>query len=203
MLRISYVGEGGWEIYTRTEHGLALWDAVREAGQDFDARPVGIGVYGTTGRMEKGYLLMGSELTSEYSPVEAGLARRGVKRADFIGKAAYLKARARGPAAKICTLTMDDHNSASGLARFPTGGNEPVLTLEGDRIVDALGRESRVTSAGMGPSVGKYLLMAYLPTDRARVGERLQVMYMNECFPVTVPAVGGALFDPAGTRMKG
>ena len=203
MLRISYVGEGGWEIYTRTEHGLALWDAVREAGQDFDARPVGIGVYGTTGRMEKGYLLMGSELTSEYSPVEAGLARRGVKRAEFIGKAAYLKARARGPAAKICTLTMDDHNSASGLARFPTGGNEPVLTLEGDRIVDALGRESRVTSAGMGPSVGKYLLMAYLPTDRARVGERLQVMYMNECFPVTVPAVGGALFDPAGSRMKG
>ena len=203
MLRISYVGEGGWEIYTRTEHGLALWDAIRNAGRDFDARPVGIGVYGTTGRMEKGYLLMGSELTSEYSPVEAGLARRQVKRADFIGKAAYLEARERGPAARICTLTMDDHTSASGLARFPTGGNEPILTLDGDRIVDALGREARVTSAGRGPSVGKYLLMAYLPVKHARVGERLQVMYMNECFPVTVAAVGGALFDRAATRMKG
>ena len=203
MLRISYVGEGGWEIYTRTEHGLALWDAVQEAGRDFGARPVGIGVYGTTGRMEKGYLLMGSELTSEYSPVEAGLARRRVKRADFIGKAAYLKSRDRGPAAKICTLTMDDHTSASGFARFPTGGNEPVLTLDGERIVDALGRESRVTSAGMGPSAGKYLLMAYLPAERALVGERLQVMYMNESFPVTVAAVGGALFDPSGRRMRG
>ncbi|MDE0072836.1 MAG: FAD-dependent oxidoreductase [Gammaproteobacteria bacterium] len=202
LLRISYVGESGWEIYTRTEHGLALWDVIWGAGRDFDARPVGIGVYGTTARMEKGYQLMGAELTSEYSPVEAGLARRQVKQADFIGKAAYLKARERGPAAKICTLTMDDHTSASGLARFPTGGNEPVLTLDGDRIVDALGRESRVTSAGMGPTVGKYLLMAYLPAELARVGERLQVMYMNECFPVTVAAVGTSLFDPSGSRMR-
>ena len=222
MMRISYVGESGWEIYTRTEHGLALWDAIWDAGRDFDLRPVGIGVYGTTGRMEKGYLLMGAELTSEYSPVEAGLARPRVKRADFIGKAAYLKARERGPVAKICTLTMDDHTSGhprasghprnhprtSGHPRFPTGGNEPILTLGGERIVDPLGRESRVTSAGMGPSVGKYLLMAYLPVEHARVGEPLQVMYMNECFPVTVAAVGGvagntAVFDPSGSRMKG
>ena len=104
--------------------------------------------------------------------------------------------------AKICTLAMDDHLSASGLARFPTGGNEPILTLDGERIVDALGRESRITSAGMGPSVGRYLLLAYLPVEHARVGERLQVMYMNECFPVTVATVGGALFDPSGSRMK-
>ena len=202
LLRISYVGEGGWEIYARTEHGLALWDAIWAAGSDFDARPVGIGVYGTTGRMEKGYLLMGAELTSEYSPLEAGLARRYVKQADFIGKAAYLEARQRGPAARICTLTIDDHTSASGMARFPTGGNEPILTLGGDRIVDALGRESRVTSAGMGPSVGKYLLLAWLPAELAQVGERLQAMYMNECFPVTVAAVGRGLFDPSGSRMK-
>jgi glycine cleavage system aminomethyltransferase T/glycine/D-amino acid oxidase-like deaminating enzyme len=203
MLRISYVGENGWEIYTRTEHGLALWDAIRNAGREFDARPVGIGVYGTTGRMEKGYLLMGAELTSEYSPVEAGLARRQVKQADFVGKAAYLMARERGPVARACTLAMDDHASASGVARFPTGGNEPILTLDGHRIVDALGRESRVTSAGMGPSLGKYLLMAWLPAELARVGERLQVMYMNEYFPVTVAAVGSALFDPSGSRMRG
>ena len=203
MLRISYVGESGWEIFTRTPHGLALWDAVWEAGRGFDARPVGIGVYGTTGRIEKGYLFMGAELTSEYSPVEAGLARPRVKRADFIGRDAYLEARERGPAARICTLAMDDHTSASGIPRFPTGGNEPIVTLDGRRIVDALGRESRVTSAGMGPSVDRYLLMAYLPAALARVGERLQVMYMNECFPVTVAAVGGGVFDPGGERMRG
>ena len=201
MLRISYVGEGGFEISTAMQHGVRLWDAICEAGHPLDARPVGIGVYGTTGRMEKGYLLMGSDLTAEYSPVEAGLARPRVKREDFIGKPAYLKARADGPAAKMCALTIDDHTGAAGIDRYPTGGNEPILTPGGERIVDAHGRESRVTSAGMGPSVGKYLLFAYLPPDCAVAGTRLQVLYMNEPFPVTV-APGLALFDPADTRMK-
>ena len=67
--------------------------------------------------------------------------------------------------------------------------------------MDAHGRESRVTSAGMGPSVGKYILLAYLPPEHAAPGTRLQVLYMNEPFPVTV-AAGTALFDPRGERMK-
>ena len=201
LLRISYVGESGWEITTRMQHGARLWDAIREAGGPVDARPVGIGVYGTTGRMEKGYLLMGSDLTAEYSPVEAGLARPRVKREDFIGKQAYLKARTAAPAARMCALTMDHHAGAAGIDRFPTGGNEPILTAAGSCIVDSHGRESRVTSAGMGPSVGKYLLFAYLPPEHAASGTTLQVLYMNETFPVTV-APGLALFDPADTRMK-
>ena len=202
MLRISYVGENGWEIYAPAPGGVHLWDAIREAGADLEARPVGIGVYGTTGRLEKGYALMGADLTSEYTPVEAGLARRGVKKADFIGKKACLRARAAGPAAKLCTLTMDRHADASGVPRFPTGGAEPILTLDGERIVDLRGRESRVTSAGMGPSVGKYILLAYLPPKRATPGTRLQVLYMNERFPITV-APARALFDPRNERMKG
>ncbi len=201
MLRISYVGENGWEIYAPMPQGTRLWDAIREAGRAFDARPVGLGVYGTTGRLEKGYALMGADLGSEHSPVEAGLARAGVKDADFIGKAAYLRARARGPVAKLCTLTMDSHTGASRTARFPTGGNEPILTPDGARIVDVRGRESRVTSAGMGPSVGKYLLLAYLPVEHAAPGTRLRVLYMNEPYPVTVVA-GPALFDPENSRMK-
>ena len=102
LLRISYVGESGWEIYTGMPYGARLWDAIREAGRDFDARPVGIGVYGTTGRLEKGYALMGADLGSEYSPVEAGLARAGVKDADFIGKPAYLQARAPRDRPRSC-----------------------------------------------------------------------------------------------------
>jgi glycine cleavage system aminomethyltransferase T/glycine/D-amino acid oxidase-like deaminating enzyme len=201
MLRISYVGESGWEIYTRTSHGVRLWDAIWAAGRAFDARPVGIGVYGTTGRLEKGYALMGADLTAEYSPVEAGLARPRVKAAEFIGKPAYLKARAAGPAAKLCTLTMDRHTSAYGVSRFPAGSSEPILTLDAGRLVDARGRESLVTSAGMGPSVGQYLLLGYLPIERAVAGTKLQVLYMNECFPVTV-AADAAVFDPENRRMK-
>ncbi len=203
MFRISYVGENGWEITTEMQHGLRLWDTLREAGAEFDVRPVGIGVYGTTGRIEKGYRLMGAELESEYTPVEAGLARPKVKSVDFIGKEAYLKARKDGPAAIMCTLTMEDHASTGGITRFPTGGNEPILTLDGERILDAKGRVSRVTTAGMGPSVGKFLLMAYLPPEHAVEGIDLQVMYMNETYPVKVARVGSTpLFDPDDARMK-
>ena len=200
MLRISYVGENGWEIYAGMPHGLHLWDAVLEAGRAFDARPVGMGVYGGTGRLEKGYAFMGADLDSEHSPVEAGLGQARVKDADFIGRNAYLQARSAPPAAKLCTLTMDTHADASGPRRFPTGGNEPILTADGARIVDARDRESRVTSAGMGPSVDKYLLLAYLPIEHAAPGTELQVLYMNSAYPVTVAAA--PVFDPGNTRMK-
>ena len=200
MLRISYVGESGWEIYAPMPQGTRLWDAVIEAGRAFDVRPVGLGVYGTTGRLEKGYALMGADLGSEHSPVEAGLGQARVKDTDFIGREAHLRAREAGPAAKLCTLTMDSHSAAGGVPRFPTGGNEPILTPDGARIVDARGRESRVTSAGMGPSVGKYLLLAYLPLEHAAPGTRLRVLYMNETYPVTV--ADGPVFDPENSRMK-
>jgi glycine cleavage system aminomethyltransferase T len=203
MFRISYVGEAGWEIYTRMEHGLKVWDAIAAAGDEFGIIPVGIGVYAVTGRIEKGYRLMGAELESEYNPVEAGLARPKVKRADFMGKAAYLKAREEGPAAVMCTLSMDSQRCADGYDRFPTGGNEPILTLSGERIVDAKGRVSRVTTAGAGPSVGKYLLLAYLPPEHAVEGTKLQVMYMNEMYTVTVERASATpLFDPDDSRMK-
>ena len=203
MFRISYVGDNGWEIYTRMEHGLKLWDAIAAAGQEFGIIPVGIGVYALTGRIEKGYRLMGSELESEYNPVEAGLARPKVKSADFIGKEAYLSAREESPAAIMCTLSMDSQRCAEGYDRFPTGGNEPILTLSGERILDRKGRVSRVTTAGAAPSLGKYLLLAYLPPEHAVVGTKLQMMYMNELYPVTVEVAGSTpLFDPTDARMK-
>ena len=203
MLRISYVGDAGWEIYTNTEHGLALWDTIAEAGEEFGIIPVGIGVYAVTGRIEKGYRLMGAELENEYNPVEAGLARPRVKSADFIGKEAYLKARDEEPIATLCTLEMMDNRDSNGVERFPMGGAEPILTQDGDRIVDAKGRISVVTTAGAAPSLGKYLLMAYLPMEHAVEGNELQVMYMHETFPVKVARVGSQpLFDPEDARMK-
>ncbi len=154
------------------EQGLNLWDMLWEAGQAYGIVPVGIGVYGTTGRIEKGYRLFGAELESEYNPVEAGLARPKVKQADFIGKEAYLKARSEDPAAILCTLTVDDHTSASGVKRYMLG-REPILTPDGEAIVDSHGRRSYVTSAGSGPSVGKHILLAYLPPEYAEVGTQI------------------------------
>jgi len=198
--RISYVGEFGWELHVPAEQAGHLWDLLWDAGRPHGLVPVGIGVYGTTARLEKGYRAFGAELTPEYDPVEAGMTRPRVKAEPFIGKDAYLAARVATPAALLCTLTVDAHASADGTLRYMLGG-EPILTLDGARLVDASGRPSVVTSAGSGPSVGQHLLMAYLPAELSAVGTPLLVEYMGEQYPVTV-ASHGAVFDPSGTRMR-
>ena len=152
--RISYVGELGWEVYVPFEQGARLWDAIWEAGQPLGIVPAGIGVCGTTGRIEKCYRAYGMELEQEFNLVETGLARPQVKSQDFIGKGAYLKQRAEPPEAILCTLTVDDNTSESGFKRY-LQGREPVLSQDGTRLVDKRGRGSYVTSAGSGPSVGK------------------------------------------------
>ncbi len=184
------------------ENGRYVWDLLSEAGRPSGLIPAGIGVYGTTGRLEKGYRLFGAELEGDTSPVEAGLARKTVKEQDFVGREAYARALENEPAATLCTLTVDDHTSSSGEARFMLG-REPVLTKDGKRIVDAHGRGSYTTSAGAGPSVGKYLLMAYLPPEHAQEGTELLVEYFAEQYPVTVAVAGSKpLFDPANERMR-
>ncbi|HEY3428788.1 MAG TPA: glycine cleavage T C-terminal barrel domain-containing protein, partial [Acidimicrobiia bacterium] len=126
-----------------------------------------------------------------------------VKEADFIGKEAYLRARESSVAATLCTLTVEDHMSGRDrLKRYMTG-REPITTLSGERITDEKGRPSYVTTAGAGPSVGKYLLLAYLPPEHAVVDTELAVMYMNELYPVKVAIAGSTpIFDPDDKRMK-
>ena len=102
----------------------------------------------------------------------------------------------------LCTLTVDDPTSKSGVKRYMLG-REPILTPDGERIVDAKGRGSYVTSAGSGPSVGKHLLMAYLPPQHAKEGEKLLVEYFGERYPVTVAVAGSTpLFDPENARIR-
>jgi glycine cleavage system aminomethyltransferase T len=145
--RISYVGELGWELYVPMGSAADLWEALLEAGAPHGAVPAGIGVYGTTGRIEKGYRAYGAELDSERTIVEAGMQRPKVKAADFVGKEAYLAQRAADPATVLCTLTVDDHTSASGMKRYMLGG-EPILTRDGGVLTDGHGHHPYVTSAG-------------------------------------------------------
>lgn len=200
--RISYVGELGWELYVPMECGALLWDLLLEAGRPHGAVPAGIGVYGTTGRLEKGYRAHGNELDCEHTIVEAGMARPSVKDADFIGREAYLKQRAEDPAAVLCTLTVDDHTSRDGVKRYMLG-TEAVLAPDGAPLVDPRGRRSYVTSAGSAPSLGRHLLMSYLPPEHAVAGNRLLVEYLGERYPVTVAVAGSTpLFDPANDRIR-
>jgi glycine cleavage system aminomethyltransferase T/glycine/D-amino acid oxidase-like deaminating enzyme len=200
--RISYVGELGWELYVPMEQGARLWDTLWETGRDHGVLPVGVGVYLTTGRLEKSYRAHGNELELEYDLVEGGLARPTVKEDAFIGREVYLRQREGDPSTLLCTLSVDDPTSASGTKRYMLG-REPILTRDGDPIEDREGRRSYVTSAGSGPSVGKHLLMSYLPPEHARIGAELAVEYFGERYPVTVAVVGNTpLLDPGNERMK-
>ena len=167
--RISYVGELGWELYVPMEQGAGLWDALWEAGAGHGLVPVGIGVYGTTGRLEKGYRALRQRAGSRLQP---GRGRDDPPEGE--GARVHRQGRLPGaagapPVAVLCTLTVDDHRSASGQLRYMLGG-EPILSADGELLVDAKGRPSYVTSAGSGPSTGKHLLMAYLPAEQARRG---------------------------------
>jgi glycine cleavage system aminomethyltransferase T/glycine/D-amino acid oxidase-like deaminating enzyme len=200
--RISYVGDLGWELYVPIEQGAKLWDTMWEAGEPHGVVPAGIGVYGTTGRLEKCYRAFGFELDGEYDVVEAGMAWGKVKEQDFVGKEAHVRHREEEPAAVMCTLTVDDHTSASGVKRYMLGG-EPIVTRDGSPLTDSKGRRSFVTSAGAGPSVGKHILLSYLPPEHAVAGEQLAVEYMNERYPVTVERADSTpLFDPDNERVK-
>jgi glycine cleavage system aminomethyltransferase T len=200
--RISYVGELGWEFYVPMEQGAKLWDMVWEAGQAHGIVPAGIGVYGTTGRLEKCYRAFGFELDADYDVVEAGMAWGKVKSPDFVGKEAHVKHRGQDPVAVLCTLTVDDHTSKDGTKRYMLG-REPVLAKNGAPLVDAHGRRSYVTSAGAGPSIGKHILLAYLPPEHADVGEELLVEFLGEQYPVTVATNDSTpVFDPDNARVK-
>ena len=77
------------------------------------------------------------------------------------------------------------------------------MTPDGAPIVDAHRRRSYVTSAGAGPSLGKHILMAYLPLEHAEQGKKLAVEYMCELYPVTVAIVGSKPpFDPENERIR-
>ncbi|MEO5710702.1 MAG: FAD-dependent oxidoreductase [Nocardioidaceae bacterium] len=200
--RISYVGELGWELYVPMGDANALWEKLLETGAPLGARPVGIGVYGTTGRIEKGYRAYGAELDGERSIVEAGMQRPKVKAAHFVGREAYLAQRDAAPASVLCTLTVEDHTSKSGVKRYMLGG-EPVLAKDGTALTDAHGHHPYVTSAGSAPSLGQHVLLAYLPSEEATIGNELSVSYMEELYPVVVGSVDATpLLDPTNDRIR-
>ncbi|HST25858.1 MAG TPA: glycine cleavage T C-terminal barrel domain-containing protein, partial [Gaiellaceae bacterium] len=98
--------------------------------------------------------------------------------------------------------TVDAHTSSTGVKRYMLG-REPVLTRDGAPITDAKGRRSHVTSAGAGPSIGKHILLSYLPPERANEGEQLLVEYLGEQYPVTVEIAGStSIFDPENARIR-
>ena len=108
VLRMSYVGELGYELYIPAEFAADVFDRLMEAGREFDLRLVGLHAVDSL-RLEKGYKHWGSDLTPDYTPYEAGLGF-SVKpgKGDFIGRAALAKQKAEGLTRRLCAFRLVD-----------------------------------------------------------------------------------------------
>jgi glycine cleavage system aminomethyltransferase T len=184
-LRVTYVGELGWEIYAPMEYGLKLWDTLWQAGQ-----PLGIVAAGYRAidslRLEKGYRYWSADIHSEYNPYEAGLGFAvKLAKGDFLGKAALERVKAQGVTRKLCCLVLNDP-SAIAL------GGEPLL--DGERVL------GYVTSAGYGYTVRQSIAYGYLPVDYVTPGTQIEVQLFGMRYGATI--MKEPLYDPKNEKIK-
>ncbi len=185
-LRVTYVGELGWELYCPTEYGLGLWRALWEAGE-----PHGIVAGGYRAidsmRLEKGYLVWGADITPDETPYEAGLgfAVKLDKEGGFIGRDALAEAKEKGPSKRLVTILLEDPRSVAL-------GNEPVRI--GGEIC------GRVTTGGYGYTVERSIAYAYVPPEQAEPGTAVEIEIFGSWIDGEIAE--GPLFDPEGERIR-
>ena len=186
-LRVSYVGELGWELYTTADMGLKLWDTLWAAGQEHEIIAAGRSAFGSL-RLEKGYRLSGVDMTTEHDPFEAGLAFAvRMDKGDFVGRDALVGRSTETAERRLVPLVIADKQAV-------VMGKEPVH-------VD--GRPAGyVTSAGYGysPEVDAPIAFAWLPSEAARAGRPVTIRYFGEPVPATVGT--DPLFDPEMRRLR-
>jgi 4-methylaminobutanoate oxidase (formaldehyde-forming) len=185
-LRVTYVGELGWELYCPSEYGMALWRALWESGEPHGMVAGGYRAIDSM-RLEKGYRVWGADITPDETPYEGGVGFcvKLDKEDGFIGRDALAQAKEKGPRNRLCCLLLEDPRSVAL-------GNEPV------RIGDEI--RGRVTTGGYGYTVERSIAYAYLPPEHAEPGTRLAV----EIFGTWVEGEVAAepLFDPKGERIR-
>jgi 4-methylaminobutanoate oxidase (formaldehyde-forming) len=185
-LRVTYVGELGWELYTPVTDGLALWDALWTTGSPLGLIAAGYRAIDSL-RLEKGYRYWSAEVTPEHTPYEAGLGFCvRLDKGDFVGRDALVKQKAGGVSTKLVCLTLAD----------PT-----VVVLGGEPILDDGRTIGRVTSGGYGYTVGASIAYGYVPVVSSTPGTRLAI----ELFGDRVAAIVSRepLYDPRGQKIRG
>ncbi len=187
-LRLSYVGELGWELYTSADLGLRLWDTLWEAGQRLGVLAAGRAAFNSL-RLEKGYRAWGTDMTQEHDPYEAGLGFAvRMDKGDFIGRDA-LAGRSEATARRRLVCLTPDDPAALVL------GSEPVYAAGAPA-----GPVGYVTSAAFGHTVGRAVAYAWLPAALAAPGTGVHIEYFGEKVPATVRAE--PLLDPEMSRIR-
>lgn len=184
-LRVTYVGELGWELYCPTEYGLALWRAIWESGQEHGIVAGGYRAIDSM-RLEKGYRVWGADITPDETPDEGGVGFCvKLDKGEFVGREAVLVAREDGARHRLACIVLDDPRS------IPLG-NEPVR-IDGDVV-------GRVTTGGYGYTVERSIAYAYLPASLAVPGAAVAIEIFSRWVEGEVAAE--ALFDQAGERIR-
>jgi len=186
-VRISYIGELGWEIYTPTEYGLTLWDELRSKSLEYNMICSGAGAFESL-RLEKGYRSLGSDIHTNTNPYEAGLGFtvKLKKENNFIGKDALMKLKELPLEKKLCCMVMSD---SEGMAL----GKEPIYDNHGKSV-------GYVSSTNYGYFVDKHIIYGYLPQHYAEEGTKLELDYFGKRYPITVTKE--PLLDPENKRLK-
>ncbi|MFF3000029.1 FAD-dependent oxidoreductase [Streptomyces sp. NPDC057950] len=182
-MRLSYVGELGWELYTTADLGLRLWDTLWEAGRPHGVVAAGRSAFNSL-RLEKGYRAWGTDMTDEHNPFEAGVGFAvRMDKDGFVGQEALRDLATAEPARRLTPLLLDDPASV-------VLGKEPVH-------VDGA-PAGYVTSASYGYTLGHCVAYAWLPALPAGTGVHIE--YFGEKVPATVAEE--PLFDPGMTRIR-
>jgi glycine cleavage system aminomethyltransferase T/glycine/D-amino acid oxidase-like deaminating enzyme len=182
-LRVSYVGELGWELWAPAEYGQRLWETLWEAGQDLDVRPMGGGALESM-RLEKGFRLWGTDIDTDANPFEAGLPFAVDLETDFVGKESLEAASSAGIDTRITPLTLDDSTDIMLSGR-------PV-TKEGETL-------GYVQAGDYGYTIGESIAYSYLPSEYAEAGTSVTVHCEGETYSATVR--DEPLFDPGREKI--
>ena len=183
-LRVTYVGELGWELYCPAEYGLRLWDTIWEAGHAEGLVAAGYRAVDSL-RLEKGYRVWGADIGPDSNPYQAGLGFCvKLDKGEFVGREALLQLRDQPAADRLACLVLDDPRSVAL-------GSEPVRI--GGEVV------GRVTSGGFGYTVGKSIAYAYVPA-RSAMGTAVEVDIFGTWVPGRVAEE--PLYDPTAQRVR-
>jgi len=184
-LRVTYIGELGYELYVPPEYATGLYENLWEAGQDLGVRNAGYRAIDSL-RLEKGYCYWGAEVSPDYSPYDAGLGFAvSLDKGPFVGRDALAKIKNDGPAWKLCLFTLD--------------GERPMLLQGGETITCRGAVVGVVSSGGYGHTVGKTIAMGYLSAEDARASEGFSVEVFGESFPAK--RLMKAPYDPERKRI--
>ncbi|MEM7347381.1 MAG: glycine cleavage T C-terminal barrel domain-containing protein [Chloroflexota bacterium] len=184
-LRVSYVGELGWELHARMEDLVAVYDAVWEAGEEFGIADFGVYAVNSM-RIEKGYRGWGADITNEITPVEADLGRFvKMDKEDFVGKDALVNYKGDEIGIEIIYVEVDVDDA-------DVAGGEPLM--DGDKVIGV------TTSGGYGHTVQKSLAFAYVEPGYTNPGDTFDIEILGRRCQAIV--LDGPVYDPANERMR-